>query len=102
MRSVLGFQQVMDRITATAIQPHVFIDNRNCNTVVSITIATAVIFFNNHAYLKTFFLRKSVFTYDKVRIVILSSHPTNFFFNRASHGIHGLILFLKFVILKFL
>ena len=36
-------QVVMDRITATGIQPHVF-DNRNRDAVVSTTTATAVIF----------------------------------------------------------
>ena len=47
--------------------------------------------------LRNFYLRKSLLTYVKVRIVILSSQPT-IFCNHASNGIYSLILFLKFVI----
>ena len=76
----------MDRITATALKPPVFrqpqcgCDNDNCDY---------------------FYLRKFLFTDVKVRIVILSSLPT-IFCNHISNGIYGLILFLKFNILKFL
>ena len=87
----------MDRITATACNS----DNRNRDAVVNMTTATAVIFSTTANILRNFYTI-SYFMYVKVQIVIMSLQLTIFFCNRALNGIYGLILILKFVILKLL
>ena len=63
----------MDRITATAIQPRIFL-----------TTATTVIFFQQpRLFYDIFILEKVYITYVEVRIVIMLLQLTIFFCNRA-------------------